>query len=155
MHGQFGASPGRRYGDEVAVAVSGPEVTVAGQTLVASAIRSVAVVHRPGRTLITWGPAVVAGLVAAIAAYVVLSRLVGAVLSGFAAHPVGVLLFLALAIFAGAVVALAVRRYSARVVAPAYQLRVDVDGVVRVLAESRDFATLKRAEAQILTVLGS
>lgn len=148
--GAPGGSARRRTPVEVPVEVQGSHVRVAGRELDGRRIRSVAVVHRPGRALFTWGPALVAGLVVAIGLYVVLVRL----LPGPAGHPVGVLIFLLVALAAGLRAGIAVRHLSVRAFPTTYRLRVDVDGSIVTVAEGTDFAALKRAESAILGSLG-
>ncbi len=152
--GVVGSGAARRTDGEVPVTIRGTEVSVAGQVLDSRRIRSVAVVRRPGRALATWGPAVAAGAVLAVVGYLILARLVGAVLPGFAAHAVGIVLFWMLALAGAGWVGLTVWHWSARMNPVTYELRVDADGSVLAIAEGRDFGALKRAEARILTALG-
>ncbi len=148
--GAPGGSARRRTPVDVPVEVHGSRVRVAGRDLDGRQIRSVAVVRRPGRGLLTWGPALAAGLGVAICLYVVLTRL----LPGPAGHPVGVLLFLVAALAAGVRVGVALRHVSVGAIPVRYQLRVDLDGSILTVAEGTDFAVLKRAESAILGLLG-
>ena len=94
------------------------------------------------------------GVVALVLGYLVLSRLVGAVLPGVASHPVGVVLFLLLAAAGAVRLGASTWRWVSRANPVAYELRVDLDGSIVSVAQGRDFAALKRAEEQILRALG-